>query len=247
VSGHSHWATIKHRKEAADAKKGKVFSKLAKAIMVAARGGSDLSMNIRLRAVVDEAKAASMPRGNIERAIKKGAGELEGEQVSEVSYEGYAPGGIALLVECVTDKINRTISEVRKIFETRGGKLGKSGSVAFLFQARGLVAVKRDAVDEEALIELALEAGAEDVKEAGSNFEIITLPEAFAAVKAALAAKDIPTEVAELTRIATAEIEPDADTARKALVLMQVLEEHDDVQNVYANFSPSEEVVAGMG
>jgi len=247
VSGHSHWATIKHKKEATDAKRGKLFSKRIKAVMIAARDGSDLSMNIRLRAAVDEAKAASVPRDNIERAIKKGAGEIEGEQISEVFYEGYSPGGVALLVQCVTDNTNRTFSEVRKIFENRGGKMGKSGSVAYLFQAKGLVAVRREAIDEEALIELALEAGADDVKEAESNFEIITPLEAFDAVRSALAAKEIATEIAELTRLATTEVEPDPETARKALTLMQALEEQDDVQNVFANFSPSEEVVASMG
>jgi YebC/PmpR family DNA-binding regulatory protein len=251
MSGHSHWAGIKYKKAANDAKKGKVFGKLSKELMVAARlGGSDADMNPRLRMVLDKARKSGMPRENIRRAVKKGAGELEGMDFQEVTYEGYGPGGVALIIQALTDNTNRTLPEIRKIFEKRGGNVGSTGSTAWMFTRKGLFGIPKgegeDAVEEDALMELVLEAGADDVVDAGSNWEITCPAQGFDAVKKALEAAEIRAEVAELTFIADSELQPDAGTQMKNLQLMTDLEDHDDIQNVYAAFTPSEEVVAAM-
>ena len=258
MSGHSHWAGIKYKKAANDAKKGKVFGKLSRELMVAAKlGGSDPDMNPRMRMVLDKARRARMPRENIERAVKKGAGELEGVNFREVTYEGYGPGGVALIVEALTDNTNRTTPEVRRIFERVGGNMGSSGSTAWMFKRKGLFGIPKregdEAVDEERpvteerLIEIAIEAGADDVVDAGSNWELTCPARQFDAVRKALEAAEIRTTVAELAFIAENELEPDAETQRRNLRLMNDLDEHDDIQNVYAAFTPAEEIVAEMG
>ena len=247
MSGHSHWAGIKHKKAAIDAKRGKLFSKMAKEIMVAARlGGDDLAMNIRLRHAIDKARAVSMPKDNIERAVKKGAGGADGQSLVEITYEGYGPGGVALLVECLTDSTNRVFSEIRKIFDQAGGRLGKTGAVQWKFKTYGLLAVKKDAVEEDALLEMALEAGADDVTDQGDVFEILTPPERYYDVCRTLDERSVPTEVRELTKIAEVEIDVDIGTAQKILRFMERLDDHDDVQNVYADFTPPQEALAQL-
>jgi YebC/PmpR family DNA-binding regulatory protein len=245
MSGHSHWATIKHKKGATDAKRGRVFSKLVRAIMVAARGGGDPAFNIRLRHSIDKAKAMRVPRDSIERAIKKGSGELEGEQLDEITYEGYGPGGVALIIETVTDNSNRTQPELRKIFESAGGKLGSSGATAWMFKRKGLFGVSKE-VEEDRLIEVALEAGADDVKDVGSSWEITCAAEDFYTVQKALAEGEIATDVAELVFIADNEIELEEEMQRRNLRLMETIDEHDDVQNVYAAFTPDDKVVDSL-
>ena len=245
MSGHSHWATIKHKKGAADAKRGKVFSKLVRAVMIAARGGGDPNFNIRLRHAIDKAKAMSVPRDSLERAIKKGSGELEGEQLSEITYEGYGPGGVALIVETVTDNSNRTQPELKKIFDSAGGKLGSSGATAWMFKRKGLFGVSKD-IEEERLLEVALEAGADDVKDTGANWEVTCAAEDFDSVQKALEGAGIATEVSELTFIADNEIELDEEMQRRNLRLMEAIDEHDDVQNVYAAFTPDDKVVDSL-
>ncbi|MHC4250903.1 MAG: YebC/PmpR family DNA-binding transcriptional regulator [Planctomycetota bacterium] len=245
MSGHSHWATIKHKKAATDAKRGRVFSKLVRAVMIAARGGGDPAFNIRLRHAIDKAKAMRVPRDSIERAVKKGSGELEGEQLSEITYEGYGPGGVALIIETVTDNSNRTQPELKKIFDSAGGKLGSSGATAWMFKRKGLFGVSKD-VEEDRLIEVALEAGADDVKDAGSNWEITCAAENFDAVQKALSGAGIATEVSELTFIADNELELDGEMQRRNLKLMEAIDEHDDVQNVYAAFTPDDAVVDSL-
>ncbi len=247
MSGHSHWAGIKHKKAATDAKRGKLFSKMAKEIIVAARlGGGDLAMNIRLRHAIDKARAVSMPKDNIERAVKRGAGGGEGQDLVEITYEGYGPGGVALLVECLTDNTNRVFSEIRKVFDQAGGRLGKAGAVQWKFKTYGLLAVKKDEVEEDALLEMALEAGADDVTDQGDVFEILTPPERYYDVCRTLDERSVPTEVRELTKIAEAEIDVDLGTAQKILRLMERLGDHDDVQNVYADFTPAPEALAEL-
>ena len=251
MSGHSHWAGIKYKKAVNDAKKGKVFSKLSKELMVASRmGGSDADLNPRLRMILDKARKSGMPRENIERAVKKGAGELEGVNFQEVTYEGYGPGGVALIIQALTDNTNRTLPELRRIFEKRGGNVGSTGSTAWMFKRKGLFGIPKgegeDAVEEEALMELALEAGADDVGDAGSNWGFTSPAPGVDALRKALEAAEVKAEVAELTYIADSELEPDAGTQKKNLQLMTDLEDHEDIQNVYAAFTPSEEVVAAM-
>lgn len=261
MSGHSHWAGIKYKKAANDAKKGKVFGKLSRELMVASRmGGSDPDMNPRLRMVLDKARRAGMPRENVRHAVKKGAGELEGVDFQEATYEGYGPGGVALIVEVLTDNTNRTTPELRKIFDRAGGNMGSSGSTAWMFKRKGLFGIPKGEgeetiegespaapLTEERLIEIAIEAGADDVTDAGSNWEVTCPAQEFDAVRKVFEAAQIGTTVAELTFIAENELEPDAATQRKNLRLMNELDEHDDVQNVYAAFTPAEEIVAEMG
>ncbi len=249
MSGHSHWATIKRSKGAADAKRGKVFSKLSRAIIIAARaGGGDPEMNLKLRYAIDKARQASMPKDNIERAVKKGTGETEGVHFEEITYEGYGPGGVAMLVDVTTDNRNRTAGEVRKIFERSGGKMGAQGNVAWMFERKGLILVDAAAADEDRLLELALEAGADDLKRAGTSaapsFEITCDPAHFTKVQEALAAQNIPTITAELSQLPKTPMDVDPDTARKVLHMMEALDEHDDVQNVYSNMNITEEVMA---
>ena len=248
MSGHSHWAGIKHKKALVDAKRGKLWSRLAKGIIMAAKlGGGDIDMNIRLRAAIDAAKAVSMPKENIARAIKRGTGELDGGNLEEVLYEGYGAGGVAVLAEILTDNRNRTAGEIRKIFELAGGKLGSTGCVAWMFETKGFFLIPADKVDEDKLMELALEAGADDVKRSDDNFEVTCNPAAFEQVSKALDAQQIPTSTREVTRIPKDTVALDADTAPKVLRLVEQLDDHDDVQGVSANFDISDEIMATIG
>ncbi len=245
MAGHSHWANIAAKKGAADKKRGKLFGKLSRAIIVAARaGGGDPTTNLALRYAIERAKKASMPKETIERAIKKGSGELKGVNFVEILYEGYGPGGVAVMCDVLTDNRNRTVSEVRKIFEVHGGRLSSTGSVAWQFERKGLFLVPEKHVDEDKLLEVALEAGADDVKKNGDMFEVTCTPEMFEKVNEALKNEQIPTEVAEISRIPINTVELDAETGRKVLKLLEALEEHDDVQSVTANFNIPDEVMA---
>lgn len=245
MAGHSHWAGIKHKKALVDAKRGKLWSKLSKAIIVAAKtGGGDLDMNIRLRTAVDAAKAVSMPKDNIARAIKKGAGEQGANNFEEVLYEGYGPSGVAVLCEVLTDNRNRTAPEIRKLFDLANGKLGATGCVAWMFEKKGLILVPADKSDEDTLMEICLEAGGDDVGREGENFEIRTAPEAFQDVLKALSDRNIPIEMSEITRLPQTTVDLDADNARKVLKLMEALDDHDDVQSVASNFNIPDAVMA---
>lgn len=244
MSGHSKWASIKHKKGAKDAKRGKLFSKLVKEITVAARqGGGDLDSNPRLRTVVQTARDANMPADNISRAIKKGTGELPGVTYEEAVYEGYGPGGVAILIRVLTDNRNRSTAEIRNIFDKRGGSLAGPGSVAYLFEKKGFLTVVREGVDEEELFALALEAGAEDFKTEDDLFEIYTLPSDFEAVRTALSEKEISINLAEITDLPTNEVPVSAEVAKKVLGLLNALEEHDDIQNVYSNCDIPEKIL----
>ena len=236
MSGHSKWANIKHRKGAADAKRGKVFTKLIKEITMAARlGGGDANANPRLRAAIIAAKAENMPKDNMERAIKKGTGELEGVTYEENTYEGYGPGGVAILIDSVTDNKNRAVSEIRHALTKHGGNMGESGCVSWMFDKKGYLVIEKGTVEEDALMELALEAGAEDVRDDGDNFEVITAPDSFEAVKAAIDAKAIPCVVAEVSMVPQNLTPVEGETAQKLIRLIDALEDCDDVQKVYNN------------
>ncbi len=248
MSGHSKWATIKRKKSAVDAKRGKIFTKLIKEITVAARmGGGDPDTNARLRTVVMKAKDANMPADNIKRAIQKGTGELPGVHYEEILYEGYGPGGVAVMVEVLTDNKNRTVSEIRHLFSKLNGNLGENGCVAWMFDARGLIAVDRSAVDEDRLMEIVLEAGAEDVKEAGDTFEIVTEPQAFETVKKAVEDAGIPINLAEVTKIPQSTVRLEGKEAEQMLRLLSALEDNDDVNAVHANFDIDDQVIERMG
>lgn len=237
MSGHSKWSTIKHKKAAKDARRGKLFTKFIKEITVAARmGGGDAATNPRLRTAVQTARDNSMPNDNIERAIKKGTGELEGVSYEEVSYEGYGPGGAAFLVQAWTDNRNRTVSDIRRLFSKHGGSLGETGCVAWMFDSKGLIVVSRDAVEEEALLGLALEAGAEDVTESDDVFEVVTRPEDFAAVRESLDNGKVPMLSAEVAMIPKNTMKLGEREAEQTLSLTEDLEDLDDVQSVAANF-----------
>lgn len=244
MSGHSHWATIRRKKGAVDAKRGKVFSKCAKAIIVAARtGGGDPDMNIRLRYAIDDAKSVNMPNTNIDRAVKKGTGDLDdGTQIAEVVYEGYGPGGVAIFAEAMTDNRNRTSSGIGKIFERHGGNMGQPGCVAWMFSQKGIFSVPAFD-DEERLMDVALTAGAEDIAQSGDGFEIITPPEAFDAVKAALTEAGIPFDSAEVTQRPQAFVSLGEADARKVLALLEGLDDHDDIQKVHSNFDVAPEIL----
>jgi YebC/PmpR family DNA-binding regulatory protein len=246
MSGHSKWSTIKRKKGAADAKRGALFGKLSKAITVAAReGGGDVEMNPALGLAVQKAKAGNMPNDNIQRAIDKGTGAgAEADTYERITYEGYAPGGVAVLVDVLTDNRNRAASDVRYIFSKNGGKLGTSGSVAYLFERKGVILAPKDTADEDELMEAALEAGAEDVEEQENDYRVVTTPEDLTAVREALYGAGIDYENAEITMEAQNSIDLDAGTARQTLRLIDALEENDDVQEVYANFDISDEVMA---
>jgi len=248
MAGHSHWAGIKHKKALVDAKRGKMWSKLSKAIIVAAKtGGGDPDMNVRLRAAIDAAKAVSMPKDNIARAVKRGTGELEGANLEEAVYEGYGPGGVAILCEVLTDNRNRTASEIRKSFEIAEGKLGSSGCVAWMFEKKGFFLVGADKIDEETLMEITLEAGADDIQPAGDKFEVTCEPAAYEAVAEVLSAAGIEPDVSQVTLIPKDTVDLDAPTARKVLKLMERLDDHDDVQNVSSNFNIPDDVMAQIG
>ena len=249
MSGHSKWSTIKHKKAKMDAQRGKIFTKLIKEITVAARqGGGDPDMNPRLRTAIYAAKNANMPAKNIDNAIKKGTGEIEGVSYEEMSYEGYGPGGVAVFVEGLTDNKNRTTAEVRHLFSKYGGNLGESGCVSYLFNRKGLITFSRSAVqDEDAMMEAAIEAGAEDVKEEDDVFEVVTAVSDFESVKEAITGLGITPDMAEITMIPANTVRLEGKNAETMLKLMEFLEDHDDVQNVYANFDIPEEVMAAAG
>jgi YebC/PmpR family DNA-binding regulatory protein len=243
MAGHSHWAKIKRAKGANDAKRGKVWSKIARKIIIAARNGGDPRDNLSLRYVIEEAKAANMHKDTIEKAIMKGTGELGGENYEAINYEGYAPGGVAIMIEALTNNRARTAPELRMIFEKGGGNFATSGSVAFQFVKQGLITIKADAISEDALLESALEAGAEDVKNEGEVFDVVTTPVAFMKVKEALTAARIPIEASEITYVPTSTVAIDADRAQKLLKLIDTLEDNDDVQSVSHNAELPEGVV----
>ncbi|MEZ4598533.1 MAG: YebC/PmpR family DNA-binding transcriptional regulator [Syntrophotaleaceae bacterium] len=246
MAGHSKWANIKHRKGAQDAKRGKIFTKLIKEITIAAKiGGGDPEGNPRLRTAIDKAKSGNMPKDTIDRAIKKGCGDLDGISYEEGTFEGYGPGGAAVIVEFMTDNRTRTVADVRHIFNKHNGSLGVSGSVAFLFDRKGLISFSKDQ-DFDSLFEAALEAGAEDVKDEGDVIEIITDPGNFIEVREALAARNLQWESAEVTMIPQTMVKLEGKQAEQMLKMMDKLEDNDDVQNVYANFDISEEDLASF-
>jgi YebC/PmpR family DNA-binding regulatory protein len=249
MSGHSQWSTIKRKKGAADARRSNMFAKLLRAVEVAAReGGGNLEANMTLASAVEKARDASVPSDNIERAIKRGTGELEGgARYEEVAYEGYGPGGVALFVECLTDNRNRTAQEVRHAFTRNGGNLGESGSTAWMFQRSGVIQIEKgEAPDEDRLLEVSLEAGAEDLADEGSTWEIRTDPTALARVRDALDSGGLPMLSAELTMLPQTTVPVEGGQAKHVLALIEALEELDDVQNVYANFDISDAVLAEL-
>ncbi|MBL7222720.1 MAG: YebC/PmpR family DNA-binding transcriptional regulator [Candidatus Brocadiae bacterium] len=246
MSGHSHWAGIKHKKAVVDAKRGKLFSRLAKEIIVAARaGGGNPDANLGLRTAIDKAKSFSVPNSNIERAIKSGSGEIPGVTYDRVPYEGYGPGGVAILLDILTDNRNRTAAELRKIFSQRGGNM--EGSVAWMFEAKGLITLPADAIDEDELMEIVLEAGADDLARTEDSYEITTSPSDFSVVRQAILDKELEPDVAELTMLPQNLVTVDGAIARRALALLEELDDHDDVQNVYTNLDVSPELAAESG
>ena len=245
MSGHSKWSTIKHKKGAADAKRGKIFTRILKEMTVAARmGGGDPAGNPRLRAAVADAKAANMPKDNIERAIKRGSGELEGVVYEELTYEGYGPGGVAIMVETMTDNTNRTTPEIRHIFEKCGGNMGTPGSVRFQFERKGYFAVEKSAANEDKLMEVALEAGADDLQSDDAEiFEIYTASDSFEHVREALEKNKIPTVEAKLGQIPSNYVTLDEQKSKQMMRLMEMLDDQDDVQNVYTNADIPDELM----
>ncbi len=237
MSGHSKWHSIKHKKMAADAKRGRLFTRLIKEITVAARlGGGDAESNPRLRAAVSEARAANMPAENIKRAIMRGTGELPGTSYEEVTYEGYGPGGAAILVEAMTDNKNRTVAELRHIFSKYGGNLGETGCVSWMFQKKGYFVIEKSQIEEDALLGIALDAGAEDVREDDGNWEVIAPPEALEQIKQAFESNRLKPAVAEISMLPQSYIKLEGKAAQQMLSLMEALEDHEDVQKVYSNF-----------
>ena len=248
MSGHSHWARIKHKKAVTDARRGKEFSKVARIIIVAARrGGGDPDMNLSLRYAIDKARAMNMTNDAIDRAIKRGTGEGSAATFEEVVYEGYGPAGVAVFCEGLTDNRNRTVGEVRKIFEMAGGSLGGPNSVGWMFDKKGVILVAASAASEDALFEVALEAGADDVQSVGEVFEITCSPVAFEGVKKVLAGKSIPVQSAELTMIPQTTVRLEGEAAARIIRFIETLEEQDDIQNVHANFDIPDEVLARAG
>lgn len=244
MAGHSHWAGIKHKKAALDARRGRLWSKLARNIIVAAQsGGGDPAANLSLRYAIDKAKDANMPKDTIEKAIKKGTGDLDGVTYEEVLYEGYGNNGVAVMCEVLTDNRNRTASELRRIFDMMGGALGSTGCVSWMFTKKGLFTVDATEADEDTLMEIALEAGADDFQHNGDSYEITCAVDTFSAVKQILVEKEIPTLVSELSQVASNYVTLDEQGAQKILKLLESLEDQDDVQNVYANFDISEDVL----
>lgn len=247
MAGHSKWHNIRIRKSRQDAMRSKLFTKLAREIIVAARmGGGNPDANPRLRLAIEKAREHHMPADNIKRAIQRGTGELEGAQYEEVLYEGYGPGGVAILVECLTDNRNRTVAELRHIFSRHGGNMSEAGSVAWQFKRQGVITIPAEAIDEERLLELALEAGAEDVTTEDEFYRVITAPEQFHAVREHLQVQGVPIAEAQLELTPTATVRVEGETAAKLMRLLEALEEHDDVQHTYANFDIPDEVLAGL-
>ncbi|HVF89479.1 MAG TPA: YebC/PmpR family DNA-binding transcriptional regulator [Blastocatellia bacterium] len=245
MSGHSKWHSIKHKKGAIDAKRGKMFSKLIKELTVAARGGGDPTGNSRLRKAMDDAKALNMPKDTMMNAIKRGTGEIAGAAIDDITYEGYGPGGVAVFIEAQTDNRTRTVAEIRHIFSKNGGNLGESGSVGWMFQKKGTIIVDKGAADEERIMELALEAGAEDVNDDEVAWEVVTAPEDFSTVLDAVKGAGIEPESSEIIMRPTNSVEVRGATAQQVLRLMDLLEDHDDVASVAANFDiPADEMEA---
>lgn len=248
MAGHSHWANIAHKKALVDNKRGKLWSKLSKAVIVAAKmGGGDPDQNPRLRLAVSDAKSARMPKDTIERAIKKGTGELDGGNMDEVVYEGYGPSGVAVMCDILTDNRNRTAPEIRKLFEIAGGSLGGTGCVAWMFDRKGLFMVAAEGANEDKLMEVALEAGADDVQLVDHQYEITCDQAAYSTVGDALEGAGVTIEMKQITNIPKSTVDLDAETARKVLKLMEALDDHDDVQSVSANFNIPEETMAEIG
>jgi len=246
MSGHSKWATIKHKKGAADAKRGKVFTRLIKEITIAAKfGGGDPDGNPRLRTAILAAKAENMPAENIKRAIQRGTGELEGLSYEEITYEGYGPGGVAIIIDVLTDNKNRAVSEVRHAFSKNGGNLGAEGAVSWMFSKKGVISIDKDAADEDKLMEIVLESGAEDLNDEGSHWEILCDPKDFEAVTEALKAAKIKPETAEITKIASTYTKLEGAQANAMMRLLETIEDLDDTQNVYSNFDFDEAQMAG--
>ncbi|HUT57270.1 MAG TPA: YebC/PmpR family DNA-binding transcriptional regulator [Phycisphaerae bacterium] len=248
MSGHSHWAKVKRSKASTDARRGRLWGKLARRIIVAAKtGGGSPDENLTLRYAIDDARAANMPNDTIDRAIKKGTGELGGESYDTVVYEGYGPGGVAFLVEGLTDNRNRTASEVRHIFDRNSGQMGSANSVAWMFTSKGTFVVAADAVDEDTLMEIALDAGAQDIRQEGDLFEVLCEAADFARLKQSLADREIATVSAEIAMVPANRVAVEGDNARRIVAIMEALEDHDDVQNVYSNFDIPEEILAQAG
>ncbi|MGZ9143314.1 MAG: YebC/PmpR family DNA-binding transcriptional regulator [Candidatus Binatia bacterium] len=244
MSGHSKWSTIKHKKAAKDAKRGKIFTKLIKEITVAARmGGGDINANPRLRTAVFTARGSSMPSDNIERAIKKGTGELEGVTYEEIQYEGYGPGGVAIIAQVLTDNKNRTVSEIRRMFSKHGGNMGETGCVGWMFDKKGILTVDKSQIDEDRLMDIALDAGAEDVRDEGEVFEVIAQPEDFEKVKERLDHENIAIASAQVSLVPKNTVDVDAKNVEQVVKLSEELEDHDDVQNVAANFHIPDELM----
>lgn len=247
MSGHSKWSTIKHKKGATDAKRGKIFTKVIKEITVAARiGGGDVDGNPRLRLAVQKAKEVNMPQENVTRAIKKGTGELEGVQYQEISYEGYGPGGVAIFMEVMTDNKNRTISELRAVLDKNGGNMGENGCVAWIFEKKGTITIMTSEKNEEELLELAIDAGGDDLQTVDDHYEITTSIETFESVRKAIENSGIKVQSAELTRIPQNMVNVEEKNCKSLLRLMDMLEDHDDIQKVYSNFDITDELIAIM-
>ena len=246
MAGHSHAANIAVRKGKQDALRARMFAKLSKNIMIAARKGPDPDSNFGLRHAIELARAVSMPKDKIEHAVKKGAGLIEGQKLSEINFEGYGPNGVAIVVEALTDNPNRTRPEVSKIFETGGGKIGAANSVMWMFKRKGLIAIKTDKIAEDALMDLVVNAGADDLSTSGDMYEVLTSVENFEAVRKALADKNIPTEMAEMKFLADNETDVDVATSKKVLALVDRLDEHDDVNNVHHSMRMSDEIIASL-
>ncbi len=248
MSGHSKWATIKHKKAATDAKRGRVFTRLIREISMAARGGTDPSTNARLRTAISSAKAENMPGDNIERAILRGSGQMEGAQLEEITFEGYGPGGVALLVQVVTDARNRTVSEIRHAFSKNGGNMAEAGAVGWMFERKGEVIVPKEQASEDKIMGIVLDAGAEDLKDDGSSWDVVTPPEAFEAVREAIVKAGMTPASAELGMVPKSYIKLTGNQAGQMIRLVEALEDQDDVQHVYANFDIDEkelQAVAG--
>jgi YebC/PmpR family DNA-binding regulatory protein len=246
MSGHSKWATIKHKKAALDAKRGKAFTRIIKEIMIAARQGGDPDMNPRLRTAVTAAKAVSMPAENIKRAIMRGTGELEGGQIDEIVFEGYGPGGAAVLVKVATDNRNRTVSEIRHVFTKNGGNLGELGSVSWMFERKGQILIEKEKAGEDQLMTIVLDAGADDLRDDGDHWEVISPPEAHDAVLHAIQNAGIPTVSEEVAMVPKNLMKLEGKNAQGMLRLSEALEEHDDVQNVYSNFDVDEKELEAL-